>query len=443
METYHIILLVIGVVLLVMDFILTMMRASLTYLFPHQLIAREDEIDKDIQPTVTLINQPHFQPTMYLVQVFVHMLLVCVIMLIAFEFLLFDGWLAVLLVAGVFLLVLIVEFSLQGMVFADLENSAIRFTPLARFVTIVMRPFSAFFMSFMGPLENVSSVLGSDFEDELKSWALDDREEEEVMGDLEQDERKMVYSIFQLSDTLCREIMVPRIEVFAMDETMHLVEAARRATESGHSRVPIYRSHIDNITGILYVKDMLKIVLENGDNELPPLQSLLRPTYFVPESKKVTDLLQEMRAKEVHLAVVVDEYGGTAGLVTMEDIVEEIVGEIRDEYDQAEELPFEQVGEGEFIFQGRIDLDHFNEYMGTELDANEVDTLGGYLFYVMGRVPAAGEVVKLEQEQVELTVQQVVGRRITKVHAIKLPNASSDEINGQEDHGKRDPTIAN
>jgi putative hemolysin len=323
-------------------------------------------------------------------------------------------------------------------VFNDLEKFAIRFTPLARIVTVLMRPFSAFFMSFMGPLENINSVLGPDFEDELKSWALDDREEEEIMGDLEQDERKMVYSIFQLSDTLCREIMVPRIEVFSLEETMNLVEAARLATESGHSRVPIYRSHIDNITGILYVKDMLKVVLENGDNELPALKSLLRPTYFVPESKKVTDLLQEMRAKEVHLAVVVDEYGGTAGLVTMEDIVEEIVGEIRDEYDQAEELPFEHLGDGEFVFQGRIDLDDFNEIMGTELDANEADTLGGYLFYVMGRVPSTGEVVGLEQEHVVLTVQQVVGRRITKVHAIKLPNGGSEEANGQDDHGKRD-----
>ncbi len=442
METYHIILLVVGIVFLVIDFIVTMMKSSLTYLFPHQLIAREDEIDNDIQPTVELINQPHFQPTLYLTQVFIHMVLVIVTMLIAVELLSFSGWLPILLVAGVFLLVLIIEFSLQGMVFEDLDNYAIRFTPLARIVTVLLRPFSAFFMSFMGPLENVSSIFGPDFEDELKSWALDDREEEEIMGDLEQDERKMVYSIFQLSDTLCREIMVPRIEVFSLEETMNLVEAAGRATESGHSRVPIYRSHIDNITGILYVKDMLKVILENGDNELPPLKSLLRPTYFVPESKKVTDLLQEMRAKEVHLAVVVDEYGGTAGLVTMEDIVEEIVGEIRDEYDQAEELPFEQVGDGEFIFQGRIDLDDFNEYMGTELDANEADTLGGFLYYVLGRVPSAGEAVELEQDHVVLTVRQVVGRRITKVHAIKLPNGGNEEANGQDEHGKKDTTGA-
>jgi putative hemolysin len=138
----------------------------------------------------------------------------------------------------------------------------------------------------------------------------------------------------------------------------------------------------------------------------------------------------------------VDEYGGTAGLVTMEDIVEEIVGEIRDEYDQAEELPFEQVGDGEFIFQGRIDLDDFNEYMGTELDANEADTLGGYLFYVLGRVPSAGEVVELEQDHVVLTVRQVVGRRITKVHAIKLPNGGSEEANGQDEHGKKETTSA-
>jgi CBS domain containing-hemolysin-like protein len=170
----------------------------------------------------------------------------------------------------------------------------------------------------------------------------------------------------------------------------------------------------------LYTKDLLKITREGGEER--SLREVLRPAYFVPEAKKVDDLLAEMQSQRIHMAMVVDEYGGIAGLVTLEDIVEEIVGEIQDEYDQGEELPFQQVAEGEYIFQGKVDLDDFNEMMGSSLPAEEADTLGGFIYNRMGRVPAAQEAVQVED--LLLTVEQVSGRRIRKVRAKQLPAVS-------------------
>lgn len=430
MNVLQLSLLIAGIVLLILDLLVTMVKTSFVNLYPHQLLIAEAEEEIEVNDTIKLMDRSYFQPAMYVLQLFLQTFFFGVVVL-----LLSVGYqLSLELTLGGLLLTLIfflmLEYIVQGIVFPDLEGWAVRFTGLATVMTAIARPFAAFYMSFLGSPETVANVLEPDFEDELKNWALEERVEEEEPGDLEQDERKMVYSIFQLSDTLCREIMVPRIELFSLEESMNLVAAAKLATESGHSRVPVYRDHIDNITGILYVKDLLKVVLDNGEETYPLIRELLRPTYFVPESKKVTDLLQEMRVKEVHLAVVVDEYGGTAGLVTLEDIVEEIVGEIRDEYDQGEELPFEQLGDMDYVFQGRIDLDDFNQYMGTELDSNETDTLSGYVYQALGRVPVAGEAVEVPEAGLTLTVQQVAGRSISKVRAVRVPVSPNDETNG-------------
>ena len=429
MNTLQLILILVGTFLFLFDLVLSMIKGSFYNLAPHQLLVSDDEEEEETNETFLLLSRAYFKPAMYILQLLLQILLFTDLILLfdqvyqfSFEWIIFS-----VLIALVVLFVF--EFAVQGIVFPDLEKWAERFTPVTQILTLLVRPFAAFYMSFLGSPETVANVLEPDFEDELKNWALEEREEEEINGDLEQDERKMVYSIFQLSDTLCREIMVPRIELFSLEESMPLIEAANQATESGHSRVPVYRDHIDNITGILYVKDLLKVILEHED-DLPEIKDLLRPTYFVPESKKVTDLLKEMREKEVHLAVVVDEYGGTAGLVTLEDIVEEIVGEIRDEYDQGEELPFEQLGDLDYIFQGRIDLDDFNQYMGTNLDVTEADTLSGYVYLTLGRVPATGEIVTVEEEGLTLTIQQVAGRSISKVRAVRIPPHTTDEVNG-------------
>ena len=234
-------------------------------------------------------------------------------------------------------------------------------------------------------------------------------------GVLEVEEKEMIYSIFAIGDTIAREIMVPRIDMLALDVTTPLPEAVEAALSRGHSRIPVYQDNIDNIVGLLYAKDLLR-AWRDGD-QLAGLRALLRPAHFVPETKKADELLAELQAKRIHLAVVVDEYGGTAGIVTLEDIVEEIVGEIRDEYDVNEESLFERINDTEYIFDARIDLDEVNELIQLDLPSGESDSLGGFIYSQLGHVPTPGE--KVSGLKVEFEVLSVAGRRIRKVRALR------------------------
>lgn len=253
-------------------------------------------------------------------------------------------------------------------------------------------------------------------EDEVKN--LVDAGEEE--GIIERGERQMIYSIFELGDTLAREIMVPRIDMFTIEVNTSLEEAVEIVLQSGYSRLPVYQENVDNMVGLLYAKDLLR--LWKGEQPAS-LRDILRPAYFVPEAKKVNELLAEMQKERIHMAIVVDEYGGIAGLVTLEDIVEEILGEIQDEYDLAEEAPYQRIGPDEYLFQGRIDLDDFNEIMGSALPPEEADTLGGFIYSRLGRVPIVGDQVVVDH--LLLIVEQVIARRIRKVRARWVPPQES------------------
>jgi CBS domain containing-hemolysin-like protein len=210
----------------------------------------------------------------------------------------------------------------------------------------------------------------------------------------------------------------------ALDVSTPIPQTVDVLITTGHSRVPIYEESVDNILGLLYAKDLLHTWRES--NPISSLRELIRPAYFVPEAKKIDALLTEMQEERIHMAIIVDEYGGVAGLVTLEDIVEEILGEIQDEYDQEEEAPYQQVGDGEYIFQGRVDLDTFNEIFNSNLPKDEADTLGGFIYSRVGRVPSNGESIQLEN--LLLTVEQVSGRRIRKVRASRAPaNIKIDE----------------
>jgi CBS domain containing-hemolysin-like protein len=190
--------------------------------------------------------------------------------------------------------------------------------------------------------------------------------------------------------------------------------------------VPIHEETIDNILGLLYAKDLLRVWREG--NHLDSLRDLLRPAYFVPEAKKIDELLTEMQSQRVHMAVVVDEYGGMAGLVTLEDIIEEIFGEIQDEYDQGEQPPYQVTKDGDYLFLGRVDLDDFNDVMGCRLPTDEADTLGGYIYSQLGHIPNAGESV--QKDNLLLTVEEVSAQRIQTVRAQWLsPDAQEEEGN--------------
>lgn len=316
----------------------------------------------------------------------------------------------------------IIETATQTIIVGNPTGWTIRLTWYVRVVMVLLSPLVELARLISGSEKSVAEVSGifEVSEDDLRT--LVDAAPQEGM--LDQGERKMIHSIFELGTTLAREIMVPRIDVLALDVLTPLPEAIDAFLKSGHSRVPVFEDTVDNILGLLYAKDLLRVWRE-GD-QLDSLRSLLRRAYFVPEAKKVDELLTEMQRRRVHIAVVVDEYGGVAGLVTLEDIVEEILGEIRDEYDQAEELPYEALANGEYIFQGRIDLDDFNEVVASELPKEEADTLAGFIYSRLGRVPANGE--SLQAYNLLLIVEQVSGRRIQKVRVRNaLASPTKDE----------------
>ena len=322
---------------------------------------------------------------------------------------------------GTALLIWLGEFFVERRVQLEPEAWSLRLSSVARVLVAIASPFLAIPVAIARRGNGEAQQLVTITEDELKNL-LDTSQQE---GVLEQDERKMIFSIFQFGDTLAREIMVPRIDMFALEVNTPVDDVVPAVLESGYSRVPVYRESVDNIIGLLYTKDLLKL-WGNGKGE-DALRDLLRPANFIPESKKVDELLAEMQAERIHIAIVVDEYGGVAGLVTLEDIVEEIVGEIQDEYDQGEELPYQRISEDEYLFLGRIDLDDFNNLMDTELSTDEADTLGGYLYSQIGRVPRAGE--SLEADHLRLTVEQITGRRIRKVRAQRVEPSETEDDN--------------
>jgi putative hemolysin len=315
---------------------------------------------------------------------------------------------------------LVVEFFAERLVFKRAERWALALVPLAWLMDLLFRPLSWLLMHVLG---NAPAGMGRSMamvtDDELKNWVEEDAPE----STLEPGEREMIYSIFHFSDTLCREVMVPRIDVSALEVNTSVSEAIAEVTRSGHSRLPIYEETIDNVVGLLYAKDLLRIAMDCEENT--PLRGVMRPAFFVPEAKKVEELLREMRERGTHIAVVVDEYGGMAGIVSLEDIVEEIVGEIRDEYDQSEELLFQKLSDTEYLLQGRMDLDDVNELLDTQLTKDNADTLGGLIYGEVGRIPSEGEQVTVEGWV--LAVEHVRGRRIHMVHATRLPETNLEE----------------
>ena len=232
----------------------------------------------------------------------------------------------------------------------------------------------------------------------------------EEEGVLEEEETEMIHSIFEFADTTVREVMIPRIDMVTLESDATVDQAVDLALQGGFSRIPVYEDTIDNILGILYTKDMLK-QLREGHNTLP-IRDFVRPAYFVPETKKLDDLLREIRQRRVHMVIVVDEYSSVSGLVTIEDLVEEIVGDIKDEYDREENL-FEQVNEYEYIVDAKISIDEFNELMDTDLESEDYETLGGFLYAQLDKIPNVGDTTTYKN--LTFTVLTTRGRRITKV----------------------------
>ena len=332
-------------------------------------------------------------------------------------------------VIGTGLVIALSEFVAENIVLRSPERWAVRMAPVVNALVRVLEPVGWLLLRVARWISNPSGDHAHPLVTEEAIMTLVDAGEEE--GVIEEEEKAMIYSIFQLDNTLAREVMVPRIDILAFEEQTSLEEATETLLQTGHSRAPVFRESIDNVVGLVYIKDLLA---SWRDDDLDhKVGDLLREAYFVPEAKKVDDLLAEMQAKRVHMSVVVDEYGGTAGVVTIEDIVEEIVGEILDEYDFAEEMPYEQLQDGEYIFSGGIDVDDVNQITGSQIPKDTSETLGGYIYSQLGKVPNPGEIV--EAGGLRLIVEQVVGRRIRKVRAIMVETGSA-EAQKNDNHGE-------
>ncbi|MCD6396810.1 MAG: HlyC/CorC family transporter, partial [Spirochaetaceae bacterium] len=239
-------------------------------------------------------------------------------------------------------------------------------------------------------------------------------------GTLDHTEREMIHSIFEFRETTAKEVMIPRPDMICIDINTPYKKVISLIKKYGHSRIPVFQENIDNIKGLLYVKDLLPFIMDS--KSVPKIESLLHKAYFIPESKRIDELLKEFQKERMHMAVVVDEYGGTAGLVTMEDIIEEIVGEIRDEYDMEKPL-IQKKDKRTWIVEGKIDIEDMNEKTGLNIPDDEgYESLGGFIFDQLGHIPVENE--KVEWDNVEFIVEKIEKQRIKRVKVI-LPEEES------------------
>jgi len=273
--------------------------------------------------------------------------------------------------------------------------------------------------AFHGRFEGINERISAE---DLKTIA----EIGEASGTLEQEEKDLIHSIVEFGETSVREIMISRLDIVALNVNSTIDEAIQVIRNSAHSRLPLYVEHLDNILGIVYAKDLLRFRTEQPDDTTIDWTRIARPAIFVPLGKMLDDLLNDFQAKRTHIALVVDEYGGTAGLVTLEDVLEEIVGEIRDEHDEDEEELIEKKGDHVFLIDARIDLDDLNESLELELPTDDFDfeTLGGLIFHLAGEIPQLGDT--FSNENLDLTVAEVENNRILKVQITRRPEEAAE-----------------
>jgi putative hemolysin len=320
----------------------------------------------------------------------------------------------------------------KSLALAHAEPFALRLSP---FVELLLRILGPLVRALTAVTSSVSRALGAGdlspgvmSTEELK--ILVERGGEQ--GILEAEEEQMIHAVIELGDQRVHEVMVPRIAMITLAASATMEEAISTVIDEGHSRIPVYEESIDEIVGILYAKDLLRF-LKDSAGEPPALRTLLRTPVFVPESMSVDDLLHEFQRRKVHLAIVLDEYGGTAGLVTIEDLLEEIVGEIQDEYDEEEPL-IVRISDDEARIDGRADVDDLAELFDTDLgleDADEYDTVGGLIYHRIGGVPKPGDQVVVDG--LKLTVETTDGRRVGKVLAVR----ERDEDRPDDDEADR------
>lgn len=323
-----------------------------------------------------------------------------------------------------FVILLFVEITPKTYAAHNPESVALKLAPFLAFSVRVFYPIARAFTwagvnlirMFGGRAEGGRLIT----EEEIRTLVEVGEEE----GIIEANEREMIQGIFEFGETVVREVMVPRIDVNFLDADSTLTEAWDAFIQFGHSRLPVFRQTVDDVIGVISARDVLAHLKEKDPNT--PVSELVRPVLYVPETKMIDELLTDFRRQRTQIAVVLDEYGGTAGLVTIEDLLEEIVGEILDEYDE-DDLIMREIGPGQWQVDGLLPLDEANKLTGVNLPDEDVDTVGGLILHLLGRAPVEGEVVTAEG--LEFTVAKVVGRRVKQV-IIRLPQPPVPESEG-------------
>jgi CBS domain containing-hemolysin-like protein len=263
-----------------------------------------------------------------------------------------------------------------------------------------------------GYMSKIAYLLKKQFKKETK-----DNDYSQAYENLDSPSRDMIKGIFELSDLNARDIMIPRVDIITVDSTTDLKSLVPIVNNAGHSRLPVYEETIDNIIGILYAKDLIKLIVDKKKKF--QLKKILHEPFFVPETMPLKELLYEFKKRKLHLAVVVDEYGGISGIVTLEDILEEIVGEIRDEYDSDVLPELKKIGENRYELDSRMTISDFNRQLGMDIPTEEFDTIGGFVFDLFGKVPAKDE--SIDYRETRFKIKKIKGTVISRLE-VKLPS---------------------
>ena len=320
---------------------------------------------------------------------------------------------AALALAVALVVVILVEGVARSLGFATAPRFTLAFAPLVRVLEVLL-----------APILRLGGILDTLFERLMPAPTVEERAEQReeateqfrqvvaAEADVSRDEQALIHGVFSLGDTAVREVMVPRVDIVGIDSTTRWSEAVDRVRSSEHARFPVYEETLDNVIGILYAKDLLPFVIDD-DEPMLGWQTLVRPATFIPTSKPIDAQLRDFKTSRTHIAIVSDEFGGTAGLVTIEDVLEEIVGEIQDEYD-VEDPEVEQEDGVRFWVSGRLSLDELSELLHQNFVQDDITTVGGLVYETFGRVPRAGESVVVGAYK--MVVERVRGRRIERVY---------------------------
>ncbi|MGE5460333.1 MAG: hemolysin family protein [Solirubrobacterales bacterium] len=335
----------------------------------------------------------------------------------------FGGW-GVTLVSFAFTVLYFVVVEAMAKTYGVLhsDQAALAFAPLVWFLGRILQAPTRALIGLANVLLPGRGLKQGPFVSEADLRAMAEAGHEE--GSIEREEKELIHSIFEFGDTIAREVMVPRPDIVAIEDDKSLRDVQALVLEHGYSRIPVFREDLDDVTGVVFAKDVLKAMYQ-GRRDMP-LADIAREAHFVPESKKVADLLREMQHEKFHIALVTDEYGSVSGLITLEDLLEELVGEITDEYD-LEEPEVVEIAEGVFRVDGKVAIDEVNELLDVELPDEEWDTVGGLVLGLLGSIPEDGEEVGFQN--LVFTAEQVQGRRIAKVLIRRREPEDADEQN--------------